>query len=496
MNSNGWWRNLLLLCLLAGTAEGSWRERVPEWDAGVRGGIPEVPVVREIGPAALRAGGSELIQAAIAEVEDRGAVLLPAGDYILKAPLHLAPGVVLRGRGMGRTTLIFDIPPPEEDGESVRPAYGAVRFAGKREKREIPIKGGHRKGSTSLVMEKEHWLAEGDLILVFSENDPELMYTEERWDASWALQSIAQIVAVTAVDGERIELDVPLRLDYRADLDPRIRRIEPLENAGLESMTIRGAVGFNDTLVGVEASLNCWVKEVETVFTGRGHIWVNFSRYITVSGNECHRAYDYGGGGNGYGIVAGNVATDCLYENNLLHHLRHAIMAKRGSSGNVFAYNYATRTLRWPESKGPIADVSIHGHYSYQNLFEGNVVQFVESADFWGPTGPLTTFFRNRVALFLQIQDHSHYTNLIGNELEQGKIEIHPSVEHTLMVGNLEEGTRPGDVEADLPASLYYAERPAFWPDTLPWPSIGPGTDPEQDLVIPAQLRREKQTRR
>ncbi|NBD37380.1 MAG: hypothetical protein GVY10_02295, partial [Verrucomicrobia bacterium] len=284
MSFHGWWRSSLLMLLVATAVEAGWRERVPEWDAGVRGGIAEVPVVREIEPAALRAGGSEWIQAAIAEVEDRGAVLLPAGDYILKAPIHLAPGVVLRGRGMGRTTLIFDIPPPEEDGESVRPAYGAVRFAGKREKREIPIKGGHRKGSTSLVMEAGHGLAEGDLILVFSENDPGLMYTEERWDASWALQSIAQIVAVAAVDGERIELDVPLRLNYRADLDPRIRRIQPLENAGLESMTIRGAVGFNDTLVGVEASLNCWVKEVETVFTGRGHIWVNFSRHITVSG--------------------------------------------------------------------------------------------------------------------------------------------------------------------------------------------------------------------
>ena len=482
----------LLLFGVLGLVEASWETRIPEWDAGVRGGIPEVSVVRTLEAAALRESGSALIQEAINEVEGTGAILLPEGDFILNAPISMAPSIVLRGQGMGKTTLIFDIPPPKEDGTEVRPAYGAIRFAGKKETREISIFIGHNKGSTQLDLEENHELTEGDMILIFSENDPELMYTEERWNTSWALQSIAQIVSIVAVEKNKITLDVPLRLDYRNDLNPRIRRIEPLKNAGIESMTIRGAVGFDDTLIGIEASLNCWVKEVETVFTGRGHIWVNFSRFITITGNECHRAYDYGGGGNGYGIVAGNVATDCLYENNLLHHLRHSMMTKRGSNGNVFAYNFSTKALRWPESRGPIADVSIHGHYSYQNLFEGNVVEFVELADFWGPTGPLTTFFRNRVSLFLQVQDSSHYTNLIGNELKQGIIEIHPSVENTLQVANLDDNAPSGEFKIEFPTSLYYREKPVFWKDSLPWPPIGPGTNTELKRIIPAQIRYEK----
>lgn len=466
-----------------------WRERIPKWEAGVSGGIPEVAVVCEIRAGALGSGGSGAIEAAIGKISGGGALLLPEGEFLLRSPVRLPDGVVLRGRGAGKTVLFFDIPPPEEDGSAVRPAYGAIRMEGRRERAGVALTGGHVKGSTRLEVAQGHGFRAGDLILVSSENDPELMFTDPRWDASWAPRSIAQIVTVTEAGERAVCIDTPLRLTYKAALDPRANRIEPVRRAGVEALTVRGADGFNDTLIGIEAALDCWVRNVETAYTGRGHIWINFSRRITVSGNECHHAHDYGGGGNGYGIVAGNVATDCLYENNLLHHLRHAMMAKRGSNGNVFAYNYSTEAIRWPVERGPIADISVHGHYSYQNLFEGNVVEFVELADYWGPTGPLTTLFRNRVRLFLQVQDHSHHTNVVGNELQQGVIEIDPSCKDVLLLANRDAEREPGPGDPDLPASLYRGRKPGFWDAGLPWPSIGPGTDPDREVVIPAQFR-------
>lgn len=482
--------------MLIGTCPAAgYEERIPSWDAGVRGGIPDIPVLAEVGAPELEGRGAEAIQEAINGLDGRGAVLLPAGKYRLGQAIQLRDGVVLRGRGMGETELTFDIPPPEEDGAEVRPAYGAVRIAGKRGEREIAVLTGHDKGSQTLEVAEGHGLEPGQTILFYSENDPGLMYTEERWNVSWALQSLAQIVKVASVEGVMLHIDVPLRLDYKAELRPRIKRIRPIERAGVEDLTLIGAPGFDDTIIGIEAAENCWVRNVETAYTGRGHIWMNFSRFVTVTGNECHHAYDYGGGGNGYGIVAGNVATDCLVTDNTLHNLRHSLMTKRGSNGNVFAYNYSTERRRAPEGRPLLCDISVHGHYSYANLFEGNVVDFVELADYWGPTGPLTTLFRNRVAKKLEVRDHSHWTNVIANDLLEGEILVEPNCEHVLLLGNREGPGKSCCVEPALPASLYYDGKPPFWTD-LPWPAIGPGTKSGRQIVIPAQLRMGESRRR
>jgi hypothetical protein len=487
-----WIKRVVLVCLMGSVMNvvGAYgfAERLPAWDAGVRGGIPDVSVVVEVDATELEARGTEVIQSAIDAVAGRGAVLLPAGEFRLREPIHLRDGVVLRGRGADMTELTFDIPPPEEDGTLVRPAYGAVRMAGKRGEAEIRILDGHGKGSQVLSVEAGHGLEPGDTILVFSENDPELMYSEARWNVSWALQSLAQIVKVTDVETERVHIDVPLRLDYKAELSPRIQRIRPVEWAGVEDLTLLGAEGFDDSIIGIEAAENCWVRGVDSGYTGRGHIWINFSRFVTVTGNECHHAYDYGGGGNGYGIVAGNVATDCLITDNLLHNLRHSLMTKRGSNGNVFAYNYSTQRRREPAGRPLLCDISVHGHYSYANLFEGNVVEFVELADYWGPTGPQTTLFRNRVIEKLEVRDHSHWTNLIGNDVLGGEILVDDTCEHVLQLGNREGGGEACCSEPKLPASLCFTERPPFWTD-LPWPAIGPGTDSGREVFIPAQAR-------
>lgn len=69
---------------------------MPRWAAaGVRGGVPEVPTVRE-----LTADCSEdELQAALDAVaaEGGGAVLLAAGHYVLTKPLRIGDGTVLRG---------------------------------------------------------------------------------------------------------------------------------------------------------------------------------------------------------------------------------------------------------------------------------------------------------------------------------------------------------------------------------------------------------------
>jgi hypothetical protein len=219
------------------------------------------------------------------------------------------------------------------------------------------------------------------------------------------MQSLAQIVEIVGFGVNKVTLDVPLRLTYQAKFQPRVRIIDPIEQAGVEDLTAENLDPDSYDTIGLEDALNCWVRRGETINTTRGHIWVNFSRHITIARNEVHHSFSYGGGGKGYGIVAGNVATDCLYTDNILHLLRHAMMVKRGVNGNVFSYNYSFDRRRDPAGSRLLCDVSIPGHHPYQNLFEGNVVEFITLADYWGPTGPFTTFLRNHVQTKISLKD-------------------------------------------------------------------------------------------
>ena len=462
---------------------------LPTWNAGYRGDIPELPVVIEIDASAIRTQGHVAIQAAIDNASAPGAVLLPPGVFELHGPIALRSGIVLRGASPGTTHLKFHPLPAETFAGPVRPAFGAIRFEGTKHPKEYTLRAGFERGSDQLSLDDLTGLSAGQMVLIFSENDPELLYTDPRWDRDWALQSLAQIVEIVAVQDGSITLDTPLRLAYQAELDPRLLIIDPIEQAGVEDLTVENLDPESHNIIGLENAQNCWVRRCESINTARGHIWVNFSRFITIAENEVHHSFSYGGGGAGYGIVAGNIATDCLITDNILHQLRHALMVKRGANGNVFSYNYSFERRREPEGSRLLCDISLHGHYPYQNLFEGNVVEFIELADYWGPTGPRTTFLRNHVQTSISLLDHSHQAIFLGNRITESGFTTDGTSQDLILGGNTLSGgkTLPSIINVEtIPDSAYRTSPPENW-GGLPWPVLA---DPTADgTLIPAQRR-------
>lgn len=462
---------------------------LPEWNAGYQGEIPDLPVVATVAVESLEALGHAAIQEAIDGVDGGGAVLLPEGEFDLHGPISMRSGVVLRGAGVDKTFLRFHEMPADEFDGVFRPAFGRIRFEGSRRAEEYAIEKGYERGSDCLKMSELGELEVGQMILVFSENDPELLYTEARWERPWAAQSLAQIVEVVKIKKNKVFLDVPLRLTYKNELRPRVLIIDPIVEAGVEDIKIENTDPDCDHIIGLENARNCWVRRLETIYSTRGHIWINFSRFVTVSENVVHHSFSYGSGGRGYGIVAGNVVTDSLVTDNVLHHLRHALMVKRGANGNVFSYNYSFERRRDPEGDRLLCDISLHGHYPYQNLFEGNVVEFIELADYWGPTGPYTTFVRNVVELKIEVADHSHGAIFLGNKIiEEGFVSDGTSR------GLYLNGNTTGNGELlpsnrmliKVPTSAYLSEAPDGWGD-LPWPVLSGGEG--VSVHIPAQRR-------
>ncbi|MCZ7649562.1 MAG: glycoside hydrolase family 55 protein [Planctomycetota bacterium] len=514
-------RMLMLLaagCCATQALAAAWPppERLLDWKPGVAGGIPEIPVAIALKPADLPADGktdaSAAIQKAIDAVQVPGAVLLPEGAFRLEKRLSLRSGVVLRGAGLDKTRLVVNAPNSTSGG--------SVEMRGEKGGEEFAIASGAALNSTRITLAAAAGLQPGALVWVYADNDPALMYTKPEWKQNWAENSMGQVLHVKAVQGADVTLDTPLYLDYKAEFKPRLRVLSPIRRAGLEDLHILREDRAEDSIVGIFYAEDCWVRNVETERCMRYHIDIRASRRVTVESCYAHHAHDRGGGGHGYGIEMTGCASDCLVWNCVLHSLRHAMIVQVGANGGVYAYNFSFDTAgsdnagkAWWHSN----DVSIHGHYPYALLFEGNVVQCIGVGDYWGPAGPRMTFFRNRIAapekeadlaayaklgihpnksdpwprfqMNLTVKDSSHGCNVIGNTFTDGApLKIDPSCKDTLAEGNLFDGQLKWNQAqpCPLPASLFLKEKPAFWGEK-PWPAIGADVDAKGMTPIPAQ---------
>ena len=211
---------------------------------------------------------------------------------------------------------------------------------------------------------------------------------------------------------------------------------------------------------------------------------------MVVRDSYFHRSYGYAGGGQGYGVGIGYHSGNILVENNIFQRLRHAMIVHAGCSGNVYGYNYSVDPV-WDLSGIP-CDISLHGHYPFMNLFEGNIVQKISNSDYWGPSGPGNTFFRNRVESNDIINmDNASNQNYVGNELLAGyDFDIVSGTGLIIHANNL-NGTisyNPA-YSTTLSNSLYLSSKPAFF-GTTNWPSIGTpltintGTIPAKQRLI------------
>jgi hypothetical protein len=465
---------LFSLLLLLGSSAGAQildSERMTDWMPGLPDAIPvrtAAADVRDFGAVgdSLSDEAPAFIAAIASLPPDGGTVRIPAGRYLLRQGLRLDRGIVLSGEGFRNTRLYFDL-----DGR-VENAVGILKPV---QDDWSPALGGLVRGGRNLQTERADRFSGGDFLEITRDNDPLLMYTNAEWNQDWAVNAVGQIVQVESVDGNRVRIRTPLYLDYPENLNPKIRRLDPVLYAGLEKLSLmRLDSGLGDMILLKHAAF-CRISEVESAFTSGNHVFLHTAFQCEVTDGYFHHAHGYGAGGQGYGVDCATHSTDNLIENNIFDHLRHALMAQVGASGNVFGYNYS----RMPMSDEGImlADLSLHGHYSNYNLFEGNIVQSIGIGDYWGPAGPGNVFLRNEAESgTVNVEDFSHGQSFVGNfvrsESGEGIIRIHPSVQNTLLHGNQVGKTVQWDPlisSRDIPFSYYLDWKPGFWGDS-DWP--------------------------
>ncbi len=254
---------------------------------------------------------------------------------------------------------------------------------------------------------------------------------------------------------------------------------------GDTAVTVAGADGGET--IHFKYAANCWVRRVDSRHTVAAHVSIESSAAIEVTDATFKYAHDYGDGGRGYGVSLGRHTSDCLVQNNVFVSLRHAMVVSQGANGNVFGYNFST--IRKCESTAwTPCDLSVHGHYPFRNLFEGNMVEEVDDTDYWGPAGPGNVFLRNVVSREgIEVMDASHGQAVLGNLLlAGGPLRVDAGITGTVLSGNIvtdATDASPAIAQSDAPASLYLAAAPSFFA-AAGWPMLSGGAD-----VNPAGLR-------
>lgn len=449
-----------------------------DWSvAGVEGGIPNYTNVVDVSSIGLVADGatdnSISLQNAINSTSTPTVFLFSEGTYFFESSIQMKNNIIIRGECVDKTVLNFDL-----SGDALPSFWFKSDEVGS----EVVLNSGFVKGSTSITVANASSFKVGDYIEIIQDNDSALMYTNPTWDASWAANSVGQMVPITAINGNTLTLKYALMHTFSSALNVRGRSVEMIVGSGIENLKIHRIDNGNDYNLRFDYAANCWIRNIEGSYADRGHVAINSSSFIEVRESYFHHAHDYGGGGHGYGINLQDHATSCLFENNIFYYLRHTFLAKEGAIGNVFSYNYSHTP------NGSVNDIALHGHYGLMNLMEGNVVQKIIAGDYWGPSGPGNTYFRNRVETAdIVMQDATHFQNIVANEILNGTVSITAS-NNTWQLSNKNlSGFVDVEHSGSIRSSLYLDEKPLFF-SGYTWPGIGPEFTLNQH-TIPAKER-------
>ena len=159
-------------------------DRTIDWEnnTALVTGIPQYPVgndaVADCGADNTGATNTQSqIQTCLNQLNgQQKAVYLPAGEYTISGTLTIPEKVVLRGAGMGKTTLIYT-----KTGVAIQLSTGG----GMSWDNDRPINSGSTKGSNQITVSNVSGLSVGDIISIHEDEDNVLVDKDGRNSCDW-----------------------------------------------------------------------------------------------------------------------------------------------------------------------------------------------------------------------------------------------------------------------------------------------------------------------
>lgn len=321
------------------------------------------------------------------EAVNHGVLLVPEGRYIISKMLVISkPGVVIRGEGPDKTTLYFPIPLND-----IKPNWGATT-GGQRTSNYswsggfLSITGSFQRkllssidavatrGDYQIQVADASALSVGQEIEIRLEDiaDNSLANHLYSGDPRTPLGKLngrvraSLVTRITAINGETLTFDRPLRFDIEARWTPGVYRFEPtVTDSGIESLRFEfpntpyeghfTELGFNAFALGQVA--HCWVRNVHIHNADSGgFVSGNFNTVDSVTYTSERRMDKNRQSAGHHGLTNGgddNVFSNFDFQSLFIHD----ITVSR-SSGNV-------------QKNGRGIDLALdhHRHAPYENLF-------------------------------------------------------------------------------------------------------------------------------
>jgi hypothetical protein len=289
-------------------------------------------------------------QAILKQVDPGQVTLLARAEYADGSTLQSRQEVVLTREIHGPSRL------PQVVG------IGAITFLGARPHGEplLLAATGQRGDATLVLGTAEHGLKAGSAIQLVAPNT-------ERWFASIRNQGPFKPdyrryhLMVTQVEGARIHIDQPLRIEFPVEDGAYVRRLDPIRNSSISSLELEMRSSLQ-ALNGI-MFLNAWAcraEEVRVLNAGRHQLLFSGAKWCRVTDCVFRDRRDKGGGTDYVGFQD---AYDCLMENVVAIDMRHGPLVQWSAAGNVI------RRSRFIGS-----DAQWHAGWANENLFEDCII--------------------------------------------------------------------------------------------------------------------------
>ncbi|CAN5318648.1 hypothetical protein BH09VER1_BH09VER1_37040 [soil metagenome] len=349
--------------------------------------LPRPPVKANVKDFGAKGDGvtddTEAFRQAI-EKTDAGAILIPAGKYVLKDILEIRkPNIVLRGEGPDKTTLFFPL-----GLEQVRPSASATTTG-------LPtsayswsggflwIKGEQKgawlgnvavpaaRGTHVIELDRAPKVSVGDKIEITQEDAGDGSLSQHLYqgqsDSTSAIKFTRTrfVSRVEKIDGTKITLERALRTEVNPQWKAVVKTFAPsVSEVGIEDLCFEFANvpyrghfkedGFNP--IAVTGAADCWVRHIRILNADSGP-FLNGSSFVTLDGLvfESSRQPTSGGETGHHGVTLGedNLLTNFDFRCKFIHDI-----SVEGTAGSV-------------ASKGRGVDLCFdhHKRFPHANLF-------------------------------------------------------------------------------------------------------------------------------
>jgi hypothetical protein len=441
-------------------------DRITTWNPGLNavGGIPNrTTIYQTLSPRGGSLDDTAAIQRALDACPPGQVVKLSPGTFNINGSgLYLrrsdctlrGSGTGALGSGDGGTRLI------KADRDTNR--NFAILYVGNNPGQfssSINLAADAIKGANSLTLVSTPRVKAGDIVLVdqVTDDDPRVWWGPQhdppgggsrRWFARQD-RSLAQIMEVTAVNGNTVTFSTPFHITYKAEYAAQLSRYanQVLHGVGVEDLYVYGGMGGDGHgNLSISLCAYCWVRNIEAHWSVGTSVGFYATFRSVLRDSYIHETPDPNPGGAGYLVGLNLGASDNLVENNVMWNGNKNIVMRATGGGNVIAYNYMDDSYGAAYPHSPEAGLNA-GHYTtpHMELLEGNYSDNYKGDSYWGNSiyitvfrnwlsalraarSPLNTYtfksgnciykygdYSGRVAV--DVQAFSNYTNFVGNIL-------------------------------------------------------------------------------